>query len=253
MTKVGEVLVQHLTTMGELPEPDRSALAALEGTIQRLPRLTDCLRDGDHPNNVVVVLKGMLFRYTIGHQGVRQIHSFYLPTEAPCLETLYIDYMDNNLGAVVDSTIGLIPHQQLYQVIQDYPEARKLLWRQTLVQGGIFREWLVRNSNQPAHASMAHLFCELFTRADAAGLVRDGAFDFPLTQEMLGEALGLTSVHVNRTLQLLRKTGSVELERKQLRILDFEGLADIARFSDRYLHLRRAIQPQLSAHLRLTT
>jgi CRP-like cAMP-binding protein len=239
MTKIGEILVSHLSNIGELPEPDRTALASLDGAVEQLPRLTDCLQDGDHPTNVVIVLKGLLFRYTVGHQGVRQIHSFYLPTEAPCLETLYIDYMDNNLGAVVDSAIALIPHDQLYAVIDAFPHARKLLWRQTLVQGGIFREWLVRNSNQPAHAALAHLFCEMFTRAEAAGLVHDGGFDFPVTQDILGEALGLTAVHVNRTMQMLRQTGTFELRSRRLQIIDFPKLAEIAEFDPRYLHLHR--------------
>ena len=239
MTQVGETLVQHLTCIGDLPEPDRSALAAVDGTIQQLPRLADCLREGDHPTDVVIVLTGLLYRHTVGHQGTRQIHSFYLPTEAPCLETLYLDYMDNNLGAVVDSTIALIPHAQLYRIIDEFPDARKLLWRQTLVQGGIFREWLVRNSNQPAHAALAHLMCEMLTRAQAAGLVRDGGFDFPITQEMLGEALGLTSVHVNRTLQMLRQTETFELRNRRLQILDLPKLVEMAEFDPSYLHLRR--------------
>lgn len=238
MSRIGETLAHHLSCLGELPERDRAAIVALDGEVRNLPRLADCLRQGDCPREVVIVLSGMLFRYTIGHQGAQQIHSFYLPTEAPCLETLYLDYMDNNLAAVVESTVALIPHDQIYRVIDDYPEARKLLWRQTLVQAGIFREWLVRNSNQPAHAALAHLLCEMFTRARAAGLVRDGAFDFPVTQEFVGGALGLTSVHVNRTLQMLRETGTFEWSNRKLRMIDFDKLAEIAQFSPSYLHLR---------------
>lgn len=238
MNTIGETLVRHLTCFGDLPEPDRSALAAVSGEIRQLPRAADCLREGEHPTDVVLVLSGMLYRYTIGHQGTQQIHSFYLPTEAPCLETLYLDYMDNNLAAVVDSTVAFIPHDELYRIIDKYPDARKLLWRQTLVQGGIFREWLVRNSNQPAHASLAHLLCEMFTRAQAAGLVTDQTIDFPLTQEFVGDALGLTSVHVNRTLSLLRDTQTFEWSNRKLRMSDFGKLAEIAQFNPSYLHLR---------------
>ena len=123
-------------------------------------RNSELSNGGDHPTHVVLVLSGFLYRYTIGPEGARQIHSFYHPTEAPCLESLYIDYMDNSLGAVVDSRIGLIPHEAVYRVIDERPEARKLVWRQTLVQAAIFRQWLVRNSNLPAHASLANFFCE---------------------------------------------------------------------------------------------
>ncbi len=238
MSLVGETLARHLSCLGDLPEPDRTAICGMDGEVRELARLRDQLREGDHPTDVVVVLSGLLYRYTIGPEGARQVHSFYLPTEAPCLETLYIDYMDNNLGAVVDSRIGLIPHDQIYDIIDRYPEARKLLWRQTLVQGAIFREWLVRNSNLPAHASLAHFFCEIFTRARAAGLVEDDSCDLPLTQELVADALGLTAVHVNRTLQLLRANGMVEWRERRLTVSNFEGLADIADFKPRYLHLR---------------
>lgn len=239
MTLIGEILVRHLSSIGELPEPDRSALVALDGPIVEIGRLRDCLKQGQHPKDVVLVLSGLLYRYTINRQGARQIHCFYLPNEAPSLETLYIDYMDNNLGAVVDSRVALIPHERFYEVIDKYPEARKLLWRQTLVQGAIFREWLVRNSNQPAQAAFAHLLCEMYTRADAAGLVEDNCFDLPITQQFVADALGLTTVHVNRTFQLLKQSGTFEWQGRQFRMIDFDRLSRIADFKANYLHLRR--------------
>jgi CRP-like cAMP-binding protein len=238
MTTVGEILAQHLACIGELPDEDRAILAALPAEERDLRRLRDTLKAGERPTHVVVVLSGFLYRYTIGPEGARQIHSFYHPTEAPCLETLYIDYMDNSLGAVVDSRIGLIPHEAVYRVIDERPEARKLLWRQTLVQAAIFRQWLVRNSNLPAHASLANFFCELFTRARAAGLVKDGGCDLPLTQEFVAEALGLTPVHVNRTLKVLRETGAVDWRSGRLTVKDWTMLADMGDFDAGYLHLR---------------
>ena len=238
MKPVGEVLADHLACFGSLPAEDREAFRTLPADIRELPRLRDTLRVGDHPSEVVIVLSGLLYRYTIGPEGKRQIHSFYLPNEAPCLETLYIDYMDNNLAAVVPSRIGLISHDQMYRIIDERPEARKLLWRQTLVQAAIFRQWLVRNSNLPAHMALAHLFCEMFVRADAAGLVQNGNCSLPLTQEYVADALGLTAVHTNRTLQSLRETGAVEWRSGQLRVHDWPKLREMARFDPMYLHLR---------------
>lgn len=239
MTNIGELLANHLSCFGSLPDEDRAIFAKLDVQVREVSRLRDLLRQGDHPTNVVIVLSGLLYRHTLGPEGARQVHSFCLPTEAPCLETLYIDYMDNNLGAVVDSTVGLIPHEQIYRIIDERPEARKLLWRQTLVQGAIFRQWLVRNSNLPAHASLAHFFCEMFTRARAAGQIEGNEMRLPLTQELVAEALGLTGVHVNRTIQVLRSTGVVEWRSGTLVVHDWERLKDMADFDDRYLHLRQ--------------
>ncbi len=238
VNSVGETLARHLASFGELPPADFDAVAALKGEVRDLPRQTDILRNGDQPAHVVLVLSGLLHRYTIGPEGKRQIHSFYLPNEAPSLETLYIDYMDNNLGAVVPTRVGLISHDQIYRIIDERPEARKLLWRQTLVQAAIFRQWLVRNSNLPAHMALAHLFCEMFVRADAAGLVEDRRCALPLTQEYVADALGLTAVHTNRTLQSLRETGAVEWRSGQLTVYDWPKLREMARFDPNYLHLR---------------
>ena len=238
MSEVGEILAQHLATLGSMPAADFAAVAAVRAEVRDIPRQSDVLRAGEQPTTVIVVLSGLLHRYTIGPEGKRQIHSFYLPKEAPSLETLYIDYMDNNLATVVPSKIGLISHDQVYRLIDERPEVRKLLWRQTLVQGAIFRQWLVRNSNLPAHMGLAHLFCEMFVRADAAGLVRDGVCSLPLTQEYVADALGLTAVHTNRTLQALRETGTVEWRSGQLTVRDWPKLRDLGRFDPAYLHLR---------------
>ena len=238
MRPVGETLASHLMSFGELPAADRDALAGLKAEVRDVPRLADVLGSGDHPTHVVIVLSGLLYRYRVGPEGARQIHSFYLPSEAPSLETLYIDYMDNNLGAVVPSKVGLVSHDQLYRLIDERPETRKLLWRQTLVQAAIFREWLVRNSTMPAHAALAHLFCEMFTRAAAAGLTSDNSCALPLTQELVADALGLTAVHTNRTLRALRETGAVEWRGGRLIVHDWPRLREIARFDPIYLHLR---------------
>ena len=238
MSRVGEMLAAHLALIGELPDEDREALMALDAEEREVERLDDIIRAGDHPTNVVIVLSGFLYRHTPGANGARQIHSFYLPSDSPCLETLYIDYMDNNLGAVVDSRVGLIPHGEIYRLIDERPEVRKLIFRETLVQGAIFREWLMRNSTMPAHASLAHLFCEMFTRAKAAGLAEEGAFDLPITPDMLGDAIGLAPVHTSRTLQLLRDTGAVDWRDGRLTVLDWEKLSQTADFDPHYLHLR---------------
>lgn len=243
MVQLGEMLARHLATIGDLPAEDHAALCALPGEIRPAPRHADVLKLGERPKEVVLVLSGLLFRYALSPDGIRQLHSFYLPTEAPCLETLYIDYMDNGLAAAVDCEIGVIPHEPVYRLIDERPHVRKLIWRQTLVQAAIFRQWLLRNSRLPAHACVANLFCEIFTRARAAGLVRGDTCDLPMTQELLADAVGMTAVHANRTVMLLRETGAVEWKGGKLTIRDWDRLAEIGDFDPAYLHLRPGPDP----------
>ena len=234
---IGEIFIKHLELFGRLSGEDKDALRAIDGEVREFKRGEDILLEGERPTQSVVVFSGLLQRYTISPEGKRQIHSFYLPTDTPCLETLHIGVMDNTLGALAASRIGLVAHPQLFKIMDSHPNVLALFWRETLIQAAMFREWLMRNSQMLAHAQMAHLFCEIMTRARAAGLVRDDTCDLPITQEDLADALGMTSVHVNRTLMVLRTGGLVEFRGGRLTVTDWDRLVEIAEFDPSYLHL----------------
>src|SRR4051812_16114813 len=106
---IGEALSKHLSCIGELSKDDAAGLLRIKGEVRAFPKSKDILSAGDVPHFSVVVLNGLLCRHSWKRDGSRQIHSFYIPTDAPSLETLHIDYLDNNLGAVVQSTIGVVP------------------------------------------------------------------------------------------------------------------------------------------------
>jgi CRP-like cAMP-binding protein len=236
---IGETLAERLSCIGELSSADRAALADVKGTVRPVAKGCDILTAGEEPEFAVLVLRGLLCHHRWKRDGTRQIHSFYLAKDAPSLESLHIDYVDSNLGAVVQSTVALIPHAELFRVMEQRPNLRALMWRETLVQAAIVREWLTRNSTLPAHSALAHLFCEMFVRAEAAELTTSGSCDLPATQETLAHALGLTAVHVNRTLQMLRETEMVDLKNGRLYVHEFDQLAALGEFDPSYLHLRR--------------
>jgi CRP-like cAMP-binding protein len=181
----------------------------------------------------------MLQRYTLTPQGNRQIHSLYIPTDTPCLEATHIGVMDNNLGAIAPSSVGLVPLAELFRVMEAHPNLTTMFWRETLIQASILRAWLMRNSQMLAHGQMAHLFCEIMLRAKAAGLARDDTCGLPITQEDLGDALGLTTVHVHRTLTMLRTADLVEFREGRLAVKDWQQLVEIAEFDPSYLHFEQ--------------
>ena len=236
--QIGETLAAHLSSIGELSAEDRKAISKVRGEVRLLRRHSDILVAGQVPNYSAVLIRGLLTRYSARQDGTSQIHSFYIAGDTPSLETIHIDYMDHNLGAAVDSTIGVVPHEELHSLMAERPNVLSLIWRESLIQASVFREWLLRNSQLPAHSAMGHLFCEIFLRSRAAGQVEGDSCDFPVTQDMLAAALGLTSVHVNRTLQLLRESGMVDHKAGRLFVYDYERLAQAAEFDPQYLHLR---------------
>ena len=111
------------------------------------------------------------------------------------------------------------------------------MWRETLVDAAIFREWIVNNGKREASRAMAYLLCEMVVRLRAVGLAQDHHCDLPFTQTELADALGISSVHANRVLQSLRGAGLILLEERTLTVLDWEGLKGAGDFDPSYLHL----------------
>jgi len=235
---IGQVLLNHLSRVGDLCPDDRAAVLGVQGDVRTFRRHEDISKTGALPCFSVVVVTGFLQRYVSRRDGSRQIHSFYIPGDAPSLESMHLDYLDSSLSAAVPSEIALIPHGELQDLMRARPRVQSLIWRSSLIQSALYREWLMRNSRLAADRAMAHLFCEIFLRSKTAGLVEGDSCEMPVTQEMLADALGLTGVHVNRTLQTLRDTGIVDHKGGRLFVPNFRRLAAYADFDAAYLHLR---------------
>lgn len=114
------------------------------------------------------------------------------------------------------------------------------LWRETLIDAAIFREWVVNVGARPARPRLAHLFCEHFDRLRSVGLAENDGFTLPMTQAELAHATGMTPVHVNRSLKELRAAGLIAFEDRFLRILDWPQLQKVAGYESRYLHMNSA-------------
>ena len=232
------VLLHRLEAVA-IPTPaERAVLGSLPGTEKRYRAHDDIVRIGDRPSVVCLMLDGMTARYKVSADGKRQIMSFHIQGDIPDLQSLFIDVMDHSLAALVDSTLLTIPHDKMLEIVSSQPRIGHLLWRETLIDAALFREWIVMR-DRPAYARVAHLLCEQFLRMSAVGLATDNSCPLPLTQAQIGDALGLSNVHVNRTLQELRAEQLIVLEGWILTILNFDGLKKAGEFDPLYLHLRR--------------
>jgi CRP-like cAMP-binding protein len=110
------------------------------------------------------------------------------------------------------------------------------LWIDTLIDASIFREWVVNVGRRNSRARVAHLLCEFSLRMEAAGLASNHHYELPMTQEQLADAVGLTSVHVNRVLKQLGEEGLISRDRRSIVIEDWKRLRETGDFNERYLH-----------------
>jgi hypothetical protein len=108
-----------------------------------------------------------------------------------------------------------------------------------MTDSAVLREWIVSHGSRDARERMAHIFYELLIRYRIVAETTDNSFAFPLTQEDLSEATGMTPMHANRTLQQLRSEGLIDLKNKVLTVLDTERLKEAAQYEANYLHLNR--------------
>ncbi|HEY6661441.1 MAG TPA: Crp/Fnr family transcriptional regulator, partial [Sphingomicrobium sp.] len=187
----------------------------------------------------MMLLTGWMARYKDLPSGERQVTELHVAGDFTDLHGFTLKCLDHDVMAMSDCTVAVIPYDRLRAVTEQYPRLARIYWFQTNIDAAIHREWALSLGQRSAISRMAHLFCEMYERLDVVGRTDGDGYEFPLTQRELSECLGLTVVHVNRTLQALRRRGLVELENRQLRIHDRRGLEGVAEFDPAYLYLDR--------------
>ena len=206
---------------------------------RRVPADEILVRSGQELNSSNLLLDGWMARTKDLPGGERQVTELHVAGDFADLHGFTLKRLDHDVVTLSECTIGIVPHDRLKEIIENYPRLGQYYWFSANVDAAITRELALSLGQRSAMSRMAHLFCELYLRLDAVGRARADGYAFPLTQRELSECLGLTVVHANRTIQELRRRGLVELENRQLTILDRRGLEGIAEFDSTYLYLDR--------------
>ena len=197
----------------------------------------DLVREGERPASISVILEGWVVRYKLLADGNRQILSLLLPGDVCQANAIVRERMDHALGALNRVRYAEIDCDILEGQIRRSTETFRTVWRTSLVNASIQREWTANIGQRRGIARIAHLLCEIHARLDATSTMRFDGFEFPMTQADIGAATGLTPVHVNRVLQKLRQMGLIRLAQRWLDIVDIDRLRKIAMFDPAYLYL----------------
>ena len=229
-------VVRKLDRLALLTEADRDAIRSLPFRVETLPADHFLVREGDAANDCCILLQGYACRHKTTSTGERQIVSFHLPGDILDLQHLLLSRADHNLQTISSATVARVPSAQLRQVAQERPAVSEALWRDTLIDASIFREWVLNVGRRDGRSRIAHLLCEFAARRDAAGLGRPQQSALPLAQGHIADATGMTAVHVNRVLHALAATGAIQRQERKLEIRDWARLRQIADFDPAYLH-----------------
>ena len=223
--------------MFDLSENERQALQNMPMRVMNLKADQDIVRQGDRPSRCALLLSGFSCTYKVTRQGKRQIVAFNIPGDLADLQSLHLTVLDTSISTLTPCQVGFITHDDLRDLCASHLRIAAALWRGTLIDASIFREWMMNVGQREGPSRMAHVICELLVRLRAVGLVEDHACDLPITQTEFADALGFTTVHVNRVLQQLRTDGLIELKGERLFVPDWKRLKEAGEFDPAYLHL----------------
>lgn len=234
-----DLLVRKLAIHAPLDEADRAAILALPYTLRTVDPHTYTTREGDVPGPCAVVVSGFAFRQKLTGDGARQIVSIHVPGEPLDFQHLFLDVADHSVQTLTRAELAFIARRDLQALARERPAVGHAILVSILVEASIFREWVLNVGRRDARGRVAHLLCEFALRLKAYGLAEQYGYELPMSQEQLADAIGLTAVHVNRTLKALEEEGLIKRQRRFVSFPDWERLRSAADFSERYLHLSR--------------
>ena len=227
--------LSRLQQIGDLDQDAIEVVQALPWSAISVKRGRDILSVGDRPDYVYVIESGWAARYSIRRDGSRRITGFMLPGDFCGIHAVTEEPMEHALAALSECSGARIAKHVVEEAVAASPAIGKALWRAKLMDEAILRVWLLYS--QDATQAVAHLLCELHARSEAIGEVQNGSFKMPLTQEHIGDAMGITAAHTNRVLKQLRIDGLVEILHREVSIPSIEKLRAACAFSPHYLHL----------------
>lgn len=246
---MSNAFVRRLQTRNNLEENDKSIIENLCQKTRKVGGKKYLSRGNAGAVSFPVLLSGWAARYQIVRNGGRQITQLLLPGDSFDFDKHSGEDVSDQIVTLSDCEVVYVSHAEMDRAIWGSPAICRAMLNYGCMENAIFASWLVNIGRRDAYERMAHLICELHYRlaiddADTA----DREFLFPLTQEDLADVLGLTPVHINRKLQMLRQNKLISLRSKPLTILNLPALKKIAGFSPSYLIAQNAAQDRWAVH-----
>jgi CRP-like cAMP-binding protein len=232
-----QLFVNRLASRSVLTDEEAAALLGMEGNIKEIGAHRDLVSFGDAVSHACLMVDGLIGRFGQNAEGQRQITCLHIPGDMADLVSVVSPKTGWGLTALAPSTVLRIPHTTLRRLANEHPGIAEAFWRDSVADGSIFSEWVVNVGRRDAITRLAHVFCEMAIRSERSGRGDRTSYPLPVTQTHLGDATGLTPVHVNRTLRDLRQRSIVEHRSGTVTIHDWDQLVSVGDFDPAYLLL----------------
>lgn len=231
--------LKKLRIRDDISAEEEQAIRGSISDIRDYPQDKVIIRRGQELSESILLLDGWMARTKDLAHGGRQISELQFSGDFTDLHAFTLKRLDHNIATITRCRVAILPHERLRALFDRLPHLARVYWLMTNIDASIHREWTVSLGQRSAISRTAHLFCEILERLNVVGLSEPDGYELPLTQQELGECLGLTSVHVNRTLQEMRRRNLITLENRKLTILDLQALRSVGDFNPDYLYLEK--------------
>jgi CRP-like cAMP-binding protein len=220
--------VRKSTTYSPLIESDPDKIMTLRHDIVTVPARRIILRAGETPTKIYTLYDGWCFRFILLPDGRRQILSFLMPGDLISAQALYIQPMRFSVQTVTDATLCAFDLKELSDAMRLNQELYVRITTRFMREFAEADERVLGLGRLSAMERIARLVLRLTNRLKLRGLMSGDSTEFPLRQEHIADALGLTAVHVSRMLSTLRDEGVIAIERNMLKIADRSRLIELA-------------------------
>ena len=237
LQKAADLFSAKMRARRALSDHERNLFARLPSRVTTHQPDEILVETGDSLSESLFVVEGFAARFKDLSDGRRQVLELNVPGDFIDLHGYVLPRIDQSIMTLTPATIAHVPHAAIAEAVEEIPHLGFVFWFQTALDAAIHREWVLSLGQRSAVGRMAHFFCEMKTRLGAVGLADDHEFDLPITQNLMSEIIGMTAVHVSRTLKVLRDTNVVTFKGGKVRIHDWHALAEQAEFDPTYLNL----------------
>lgn len=228
-------LARKLGNFVSLSGAELQVLDSLHRRRRRFIAGRDLVHQGQSHAAVYILADGWVCSYKLLPNGSRQIVDFQIPGDFLGLRSVLFRTADHNIEPVTEVEASEVLKSDLLQAFSSTPRlATAMLWAASRDEAMVV-EHLVGIGRRDALQRTAHFLLELSARLTLVGCATRDGFACPLKQYHLGDALGLSAVHVNRVLRELREDGLLTFQQGQVTIHDFDRLVDLAEFDRTYL------------------
>ncbi len=232
-----DALKRALSRRDDLPADEAALLDRLPRRLHVYGRGDEIVPPGSRPQESCLMLSGYSARAVFLEDGGRQLTAIHVAGDFVDLHALLLKTVDHGVVALAPCRVAFVAHEYLIEITQKAPHLTRLLWLSTVIDASITGEWIAGLGRRSAIANLAHLLCEIYVRLTIVDLASDCRFAFPVTQSNLADMLGMSLVHLGRTLGLLRRTGLIVWDDGMVTITDFDALAEFCNFDTGYLNL----------------